>query len=85
LPGGLTGLAFAHVEMQAAEQQPQPASGHQQIAVLPQGGPPAQELGQVLEPLPGPDAQFFGRCTRVGAAQQFSRLLERFGSALPDI
>jgi hypothetical protein len=41
LPGGLSGLAFAQVEVQAAEQQPQPASGHQQIAVLPQGEPPA--------------------------------------------
>jgi len=33
---GLSGLAFAQVEVQAAKQQPQPASGHQQIAVLPQ-------------------------------------------------
>ena len=61
LSGGLGGLAFAKVEVQAAEQQPQPASGDQQIAVLPQGEPPAQELGQVLKPLPGPGAQFFGR------------------------
>jgi hypothetical protein len=85
LPGGLGGLAFAQVEVQAAEQQPQPASGHQQIAVLPQGEPPAQELGQVLQPLPGPGAQFFGRCARVSPAQQVGRLLERFGGAFPDV
>jgi hypothetical protein len=51
LPGGLGGLAFAEVEVQAAEQQPQPASGHQQVAVLPQGEPSAQEL-VLTGPLP---------------------------------
>jgi hypothetical protein len=49
LPGGLSGLAFAKVEVQAAEQQPQPASGHQQVAVLPQGEPSAQELGTIAD------------------------------------
>ena len=85
LPGRLSGLAFAQVEVQAAEQQPQPASGHQQIAVLPQGESAAQELGQVFQPLPGSDAQFFGRCARVSPAQQVGRFLERFGSAFPDV
>jgi hypothetical protein len=57
LPGGFGLLALAEVVLHAAEQQRQPPGRNKKFAVLGQGEPPAEQPGDVAEPLLGPDAQ----------------------------
>ena len=53
LPGGLGLFPLAEVVVHAAEQQRQSADGYQQLAMLGQGEPPAQQPGDIAQPLPG--------------------------------
>jgi hypothetical protein len=52
LPGGFGAAEVAHVVLDTAHQQGQPAGEHQHLPVLGQSQVRVQQAGQVREPLP---------------------------------
>ena len=77
LPGGFGLFPLAEVVVHAAQQQRQPPDGDQQLAMLDQGEAPAQQPGDVAQPLPGARPQLTGRSARIGPAQQVGGFLQR--------